>query len=93
MIDVKRKGENEFLVVVEEGESKTEHTVTIDQDYYDRLTQGAVLKEKLIEESFKFLLDREPKESILRRFNLKVINRYFPEYEKTIRGKCNTGFR
>ena len=87
MIDVKRKGENEFLVVVEEGQSKTEHTVTIDQDYYYRLTQRAVPKEKLIEESFKFLLEQESKESILRRFNLKVINRYFPEYEETIRVK------
>ena len=90
MIDVKRKGENEFLVVVKEGQSKTEHTVTIDQDYYYRLTQGAVPEEKLIEESFKFLLDRESKESILRRFNLKVINRYFPEYEKIIREKWST---
>ncbi len=90
MIDVKRKAENEFLVVVKEGQSKTEHTVTVEQNYYDRLTHGAVPKEKLIEESFKFLLDREPKESILRRFNLKIINRYFPEYEKTIRGKWNS---
>ena len=85
MIKVEQKGENEFLVVVEEGGSKTEHTVTLDQEYYERLTNRAITKEKLIEESFKFLLDREPKESILRRFNLKVINRYFPEYEKTIR--------
>ena len=90
MIDVERKGENEFLVVVKEGQSKSEHTVTIDQEYYNRLIGGAISKEKLIEESFKFLLDRETKESILRRFNLKVINRYFPEYEKTIREKCNT---
>ena len=90
MIDVKKKGENEFLVVVKEGQAETEHTVTLDQDYYYRLTQGAVPKEKLIEESFKFLLERESKESILRRFNLKIINRYFPEYEKTIRGKWNS---
>jgi len=87
MIKVERKGENEFLVVVKEGKTRTEHTVTIDQEYYKWLTDRAITKEKLIEESFKFLLDREPKESILRRFNLKVINRYFPEYEETIRAK------
>mgnify|MGYP000017525058 CR=1 FL=1 len=87
MIKVERKGENEFLVVVEEGGSKTEHIVTLDQEYYEQLTGGTITKEKLVEESFKFLLEREPKESILRRFNLKVINRYFPEYEETISRK------
>ncbi|RLI03804.1 hypothetical protein DRO38_02305 [Candidatus Bathyarchaeota archaeon] len=87
MIKVERKGENEFLVVVEEGGSKTEHIVTLDQEYYEQLTGGKITKEKLVEESFKFLLEREPKESILRRFNLKVINRYFPEYEETISRK------
>ncbi|RJS84457.1 hypothetical protein CW706_03985 [Candidatus Bathyarchaeota archaeon] len=87
MIKVERKGENEFLVVVEEGGSKTEHIVTLDQKYYEQLTGGTITKEKLVEESFKFLLEREPKESILRRFNLKVINRYFPEYEETISRK------
>jgi hypothetical protein len=90
VIDVTREGENEFLVVVKEGQSETEHTVTLDQEYYDRLTQGAVPREELIEDSFRFLLERESKESILRRFNLKVINRYFPEYEKIMRDKWNT---
>ncbi len=28
---------------------------------------------------------REPKESIMRSFDLMVIARYFPEYERTIR--------
>jgi hypothetical protein len=40
-----------------------------------------------VEESFRFLLEREPKESILRRFNLTVISRYFPEYEREIKGR------
>jgi hypothetical protein len=29
-----------------------------------------------------FLLDREPKESILRRFDVTEISRYFPEFER-----------
>jgi len=82
---VERKNRDRFLVVVEEGGSRTEHTVTLDEDYYARLTDGKFSKEELIERSFKFLLAREPKESILRSFNLKVIRRYFPEYEETIR--------
>jgi hypothetical protein len=38
-----------------------------------------------VEKSFEFLLDREPNTSILRTFDLPVIQRYFPEYERTIR--------
>ena len=34
--------------------------------------------------SFQFLLEREPKESILKQFDLQVIGRYFPEYEREI---------
>jgi hypothetical protein len=34
---------------------------------------------------FDFLLEREPKESILRSFDVTVIGRYFPEFETTIR--------
>jgi hypothetical protein len=33
-----------------------------------------------------FLLDREPNTSILKNFNLKIINNYFPEYNKKIGG-------
>jgi len=83
-IEVKRKNENEFLVTVEEDSSSTNHVVTVDDEYYEKLTGKEISKEELIERSFEFLLTREPKESILRSFNLKVINRYFPEYEKTI---------
>ena len=35
-------------------------------------------------ESFVFLLERESRESILRRFELPVIERYFPEYPTEI---------
>jgi len=34
-----------------------------------------------VRESFRFLLEREPKESILREFDLSVIKRYFPDYD------------
>ena len=38
----------------------------------------------LVRRSFAFLLEREPKESILRSFDLPEIGRYFPDYERTI---------
>ena len=41
--------------------------------------------EELLEASFKFLLEREPKEAILTKFELPVIERYFPDYPGVIR--------
>jgi hypothetical protein len=40
--------------------------------------------EELVRRSFEFLLDRESKESILREFDLSVIQRYFPEYDQAM---------
>ena len=66
-------------------EGNTGHfTVNLEREYYKELTAGDYTPDKLIEASFEFLLDREPKESILSRFDLPVINRYFPEYERKI---------
>ncbi|WP_363345612.1 hypothetical protein [Methylocystis echinoides] len=68
-----------FDVTVSEGGSETRHDVTLSQADYVRLACGAT-PERVIEAAFRFLLDREPKESILRRFDLSVISRYFPEF-------------
>jgi hypothetical protein len=40
--------------------------------------------ERMVEAAFRFLLDREPKESILSRFDVNVIARYFPEFEREL---------
>jgi len=85
MIEVKRKSEQEFVVTIKEGSTGTEHAVTLDDEYYQHLTDGEMTREKLIKMAFEFLLKREPKESILSRFNLRIINNYFPEFEKEIR--------
>jgi len=85
MIEVKRKSDREFMVTVEERGTKTKHTVELDDGYYQDLTQGKITKEELIKKSFAFLLEREPKESILSRFNLKLINHYFPEFEGKVK--------
>ena len=41
--------------------------------------------EDLVRRSFEFLLEREPPQSILRKFGLADIERYFPEYPRVIR--------
>ena len=85
MIKVKRKNEQEFVVTIKERGVRTEHVVTLDDEYYQYLTDGEMTREELIEMSFGFLLEREPKESILPRFNLRIINNYSPEFEKEIK--------
>ena len=69
-------------VVVSEGTSQTTHRVTVPQDLYERLTSGKMTKADCVKAAFRFLLDRESKESIMRRFDLPVISTYFPEFEK-----------
>lgn len=84
-IDVKKLDETTFEVRVEDG-TPTTHIVTVTEDYAAKLTGGQVAVEKLVALSFEFLLKREPNTSILRKFDLPVIARYFPEYERVIVG-------
>ncbi len=63
----------------------TAHDVTVATADLARLAPGATDPTDLVRRSFAFLLEREPKTSILRRFDLAVIGRYFPEYEARIR--------
>ncbi|GAH15487.1 unnamed protein product [marine sediment metagenome] len=87
MIVVKKKNEKQFIVKVEEEGTAKDYSVTLYDDYYQKLTGGRITKEELIRKSFKFLLKREPRDSILSKFNLKIISNYFPEYEKVIKSK------
>lgn len=80
-------GTYECQVTVSERGSETRHRVTLGKADYERLAGGKGSPEDLVTESFRFLLEREPKEAILRSFELKVIGRYFPEYEREITGR------
>jgi hypothetical protein len=82
-VTVKRIDAGSYEVTVA-GQTTTTHTVTLIAPYYQKLTNGKVTPEALIQRSFEFLLEREPNTSILRRFDLPVIQTYFPEYETTI---------
>jgi hypothetical protein len=89
MIEVRRIADQtdplEFEVIVSEGDGETRHHVTMQRETYDRLTDGKHAPERCLEAAFRFLLDREPKESILGRFDVTVISRYFPEFERELR--------
>jgi hypothetical protein len=91
MIEIEKKNQNEFVVLVREKETQSQHLVTLDDAYYHLLTQGKIAKEDLIRKSFQFLLEREEKESILSTFNLQIIKRYFPEYEEEMSSSIAEG--
>jgi hypothetical protein len=69
--------------VVREGRDETRHEITLARDLLARLAPGESA-ETFVTRCFGFLLERESKESILRHFDVSVIGRYFPEFEKTI---------
>jgi hypothetical protein len=87
VIEVRRTGDGDplaFEVIVRDGSGESRHHVTMASDTCERLTAGNVAPERCIEAAFRFLLDREPKEAILGRFDVSVISRYFPEFEREL---------
>ncbi|MGA3295186.1 MAG: hypothetical protein ABSE45_14530 [Candidatus Acidiferrales bacterium] len=88
-IHVEQFGEGEFRVRVKDGASQTEHRVTLKPEDYSRLTGGTIGPSELVRRSFEFLLENEPKESILSRFDLSVIGRYFPQFEREIKRRLS----
>lgn len=80
MISVRKLDDETFEVSVAMGVATTIHRVTVRATDRTYLAGNNTDPERLIEESFRFLLDREPNTSILGRFDLPVIGRYFPEY-------------
>ncbi|HVB98746.1 MAG TPA: hypothetical protein VNJ12_05355 [Candidatus Dormibacteraeota bacterium] len=84
-ISVRSENETRFEVTVRENGSETRHVVTVEPAYAGQLAGKLASTEELVRRSFEFLIEREPKESILSQFNLREISRYFPDYETEIR--------
>jgi hypothetical protein len=72
-------------VKVRGGKSETSHVVTVPSGFAGTLGATDVPGEELVRASFVFLLDREPASSILTKFSLDIIARYFPEYPTELR--------
>jgi hypothetical protein len=84
-VEVSKLREGEFKVRVVEGGSESTHRVSVKSTDCERLTGGKATPEDLVRRSFEFLLEHEPKESILGEFDLMLIARYFPQYEREIK--------
>jgi len=81
-ITVTRQTDDTFYVQTPAG---TSHTVSVPAGFPGSLGCGHVAPEELVRASFEFLLEREPASSILRKFSLDIISRYFPDYPAEIR--------
>jgi hypothetical protein len=71
-------------VTIREGESTSNHEVTLSTGTLAALGGDDCPPEHLVDAAVRFLLDRETKESILQRFDVAVIGRYFPEFERAL---------
>ncbi len=83
-IDITAMGPREFGVQVREGEAETSHRVTVPQSLIDDLQLDEDDLERVVRESFHFLLEREAASSIMDEFSLNEISRYFPEYSEEL---------
>jgi len=77
-----------YLVeVTESGDSgsKTRHKVSMEKEYYEKISNGVIGPADFVKKSFEYLWMREDKDSILKEFDIKQIREYFPEYETEIK--------
>lgn len=74
-------------VTVSDRSGQTEHEVSVGRAAVRRLAGDLDDPTRLVEVSFDYLLEHEPKESILRSFALSEIERYFPAYPQEINAR------
>ena len=94
VVDVQKisegKKESLFSVTVIDLKGSSEHLVAMNNDFYESYGISREIKsEAIIEESYKFLLEREPKEAIMNQFNLSLIEKYFPQYRDEIKKRLS----
>jgi hypothetical protein len=76
-------------VAVDDGRGTSRQDVTVGAEDAQRLAEARSddAVERLVFETMDFLLEREPKGSILRSFDISVVAVYFPEYDQEIRSR------
>ena len=78
------RGPREFDVRLRDGDDETSHHVSVPESLIEELDLPEDDLERVVRESFEFLLEREPASSIMTEFSLDVIARYFPEYPREL---------
>jgi len=86
-IEALRMGRHDWAVGITTDDGVTQHRVSVPGGLVTKLGLTSGDEERLVRESFGFLLEREPANAILREFSLDVIRTYFPEYETEMRAR------
>jgi hypothetical protein len=86
-IVVMQLGAEEFRVVVAGADGKRDFAVTVPHHARRGLGLHGVPPASVVEESFRFLLERKPAADISPAFVLSSIAGEFPEYPEEIRGR------
>jgi len=76
-----------FGVQVKEGYDTTSHRVQVPEDFALDLGVPDAEPERLVEQSFAFLLEKEPATAIRKEFALDEIGRYFDDYYDELRSR------
>ena len=79
---------DKFEIIVK-ADQLTKHVVSVTDQMLLNLTKNKISKEELLNFSFNFLLEREPNTSILSKFDIIVISKYFPEYISKVKNYCS----
>jgi hypothetical protein len=75
-----------FDVKVRDARGESRHQVTMQADEARRWAKLGAEPSHCVEAVMRFLLDREPKESILSAFDMRVVRRYFLEFDDAFPG-------
>jgi hypothetical protein len=79
-----RAAEWEYAVLLGHDSDDIGFLVKIEQQHWIELTSARMTPELLIKKSFRFLLKKQSKYAIPQSFNLRDIQRRFPEYAKQV---------
>src|ERR1700735_994094 len=71
-----------FDVIVRDLRGESRHRMTIEANEAERWAKLGAEPSRCAEAVIRFLLDREPKESIMSAFDIRVVRRYFPEFDE-----------
>ncbi len=73
-----------FNVTVADTAGKTHHRVTMNDDTYQRLTNGTVSPQLCIEAVFRFLIEREAKTDLMASFDVNVLQMSYASFERDL---------
>ena len=77
-----------FIVECDAGDATTTtHTVTVPERVLDDIGLPRLDPMHLVEETFAFLLEREPNTAIMQEFDLADVSRFFPGYIAEMRDR------